>query len=71
MERGSPNYWTAREFPKCSSNVLSFFLLLYWVFNAVHGLSLVAVSGGYSLLWVCRLLVTSLVEQRLYAHGLQ
>ena len=30
---------------------VSFFFWLYWVFVAAHGLSLVAASGGYSLLW--------------------
>ena len=29
----------------------SFFFWLRWVFFAVHGLSLVAASGGYSSLW--------------------
>ena len=28
-----------------------FFFWLHWVFFAVHGLSLVVASGGYSLLW--------------------
>ena len=28
-----------------------FFFWLCWVFIAAHGLSLVAASGGYSLLW--------------------
>ena len=27
------------------------FIWLHWVFVAVHGLSLVVVSGGYSSLW--------------------
>ena len=31
--------------------VINFFLWLHWVFAAVHGLSLVAVSRGYSSLW--------------------
>ena len=30
---------------------LFIYLWLHWVFIAAHGLSLVAVSGGYSLLW--------------------
>ena len=30
---------------------LNFYFWLHWVFVAVHGLSLVAASGGYSLLW--------------------
>ena len=43
-----------------------FFLLLCCVFLAVHGLSLVVVSAGYSVV-VCGLLiaVASLVEHRL------
>ena len=42
---------------------------LFWVFVAIHGLSLVAASGGHSLVVVCGLLtaVTSLVsEHRLW-----
>ena len=34
-----------------------FSLWLCWVFVAVSGISLVAVSRGYSLLVVCRLLI--------------
>ena len=30
---------------------LFIYFWLHWVFVAVHGLSLVVVSGGYSLLW--------------------
>ena len=30
---------------------LFIYFWLHWVFVAAHGLSLVAVSGGYSLLW--------------------
>ena len=33
------------------------FFWLHWVFIAVHGLSLVVASGGYSVA-VCRLLIT-------------
>ena len=42
---------------------------MFWVFVAVHGFSLVAVSGGYSLVVVSWLLivVASLVEHRLYS----
>ena len=50
------------------------YLLLHWVFTAAHRLSLVPVSGGYSLVAVCGLLtvVASLVaEHWLYARGLQ
>ena len=32
-------------------NRSEFFFCLRWVFVAVHGLSLVAASGGYSSLW--------------------
>ena len=32
-------------------NYLFIYFWLCWVFLAAHGLSLVAVSGGYSLLW--------------------
>ena len=39
----------------------NFYLFIYfwlsWVFLAMHGLSLVAVPGGYSLVAVCRPLV--------------
>ena len=31
--------------------IFYFYFWLHWVFVAVHGLSLVAASGGYSLLW--------------------
>ena len=47
---------------------------MHWGFGAVCGLSLVAASGGCSLVVVCRLLivVASLVaEHGLQAHGLQ
>ena len=49
------------------SNIFIYFWL-HWVFVAVRGLSLVAMSGGYSFLAVRRLLVAvaSLVEE----HGL-
>ena len=40
---------------KLASQIASDFYLFYfwphWVFVAVHGFSLVAVSGGYSSLW--------------------
>ena len=41
------------------NNCICFYFVLHWVFAAFHGLSLVAVSGGYSmlLLFVSRLLV--------------
>ena len=44
------------------------FFCLSWVFAAVHGLSLVAASGGLLFIAVCRLLtvVASLVAE----HGL-
>ena len=44
--------------------VVGFWLL--WVFVALHGLSQVLGSGGYSLVMVCRLLivVASLVEEQ-------
>ena len=42
------------------------FILLHWVFVATLGLSLVAVSGGYSS-FQC---TASLVEHRLEAHVL-
>ena len=35
------------------------FILLSWVFIAACGLYLVAPSGGYSLVVVCRLLIAS------------
>ena len=31
--------------------ILFIYFWLHWVFVAAHGLSLVAASGGYSLLW--------------------
>ena len=42
---------------------------MFWVFVAVHGFSLVAVSGGYSLVVVSWLLIVaaSLVEHRVYS----
>ena len=43
---------------------LFIYFWLCWVFVAVRGLSLVAVSGGYSSLWLL-IVVASLVE-----HGL-
>ena len=47
---------------------IKFFFPLHWVFVAACGLSLVAVSGGSSLVIVCRLLmaVASLAAE----HGL-
>ena len=72
-----PNHCATREAP------LFFFLInlliyfwLRWVFVAVSGLSLVAVSGGYSLLWCAGfsflIAVASLVaEHRLQVRGLQ
>ena len=39
------------------SDPFYFLIWLRWVFVATCGLSLVAVSGGYSLVGVCRLLV--------------
>ena len=52
--------------------VLINLFLLYWVFIAMHGLSLVRVSGGYSLVAVHSLLilVASLVKHVLWTHGL-
>ena len=59
----SPNHWTAREFPECYLILLfkiffniSIYLFIYlfwlrWVFIAARGLSLVAASRDYSLLW--------------------
>ena len=46
-----------------------FYFWLHWVFVAAQGLSLVELSGGYSLAVVCGLLtaVASFVEE----HGLQ
>ena len=49
----SLSLWTTREVP-VPGFFFSFFLVyfwLHWVFVAAHGLSLVAVSGGYSSLW--------------------
>ena len=45
--------------------ILFVYFWLYWVFVAVRAFSLVAASGGYSSLQVCRLLVAvaSLVAQ--------
>ena len=50
-----------------------FIYWLHWDFVAMCGLSLVMVSGGYSLTAVCRLhiVVASLVEHSLQARGLQ
>ena len=52
--------------------VLINLFLLYWVFIAMHGLSLVRVSGGYSLVAVHSLLIllASLVKHVLWTHGL-
>ena len=49
-------------------NVLFIYFLLHWIFVAVHDISLVAVSGGYSLIALYRLLiavVSLVVEHRL------
>ena len=45
------------------TNFYEFYFWLYWLFVTVHELSLVAVSGGYSLVVVHELLtmVTSLM----------
>ena len=43
--------------PKTGSRPFEFLLQLHWVFFAVHGFSLVAESGGYSLVEVHRLLI--------------
>ena len=45
------------------TNFYAFYFWLYWLFVTVHELSLVAVSGGYSLVVVHELLtmVTSLM----------
>ena len=40
-----------------SLNLFLFYFWLCWVFVALCGLSLVAVSGGYSLIEVCGLLI--------------
>ena len=50
-----------------------FFFWLHWVFVAVRGLSLVAASGGYSVVVRGLLIaVASLVmEHGLWVHGLQ
>ena len=49
-------------------NVLFIYFLLHWIFVAAHNISLVAVSGGYSLIALYRLLiavVSLVVEHRL------
>ena len=48
-------------------NSFYYYFLLCWVFVAMGGLSVVAESGGYSLVAVCRLIlaVASLVEKGL------
>ena len=50
----SPNHWTAREVPTKPFffflNKFIYLFWLHWVFVAVRRLSLVEVSGGYSLL---------------------
>ena len=59
--------------------LLKTFVFIYfwlcWVFAvAAHGLSLVAVSRGYSLVGVCGpvfAMVSLVAEHRLYAHRLQ
>ena len=59
----------SRKTTYVSKNALYFFFLIYfqlcWVFDAAHGLSVVAVSRGYSLAVVHRLLfvVASLVAE--------
>ena len=48
--------------------MLFIYFLLHWIFVAVHDISLVAVSGGYSLIALYRLLiavVSLVVEHRL------
>ena len=50
--------------------ILKFYLLLFWlhwVFIAVHGLSLVSVSRGYSLVVVCGLV--SAIASPVVEHG--
>ena len=60
-----------------SISLLKFILFIYfwlhWVFVAVHGLSLVVVSGSYSLLRCAGFSLQWLLvaEHRLYARGLQ
>ena len=51
-------------------NILFIFIYfwLYWVFIAVHGLSLVVASGVYSLVLVHRLLIV--VASLIVEHGL-
>ena len=71
--------WQHRKSHEFLQESRSFFLfvlinlfLRYWVFIAMHGLSLVRVSGGYSLVAVHSLLilVASLVKHVLWTHGL-
>ena len=53
------------KFSSFLKNILFVYLRLCWVFVAVQAFSLVAVSGGYSLVAVCGLLfvVASLVAE--------
>ena len=50
------------------TGLFSFFFWLLWVFVVARGLSLVAESGGYSLVAVHRLLIA--VASLVVVHGL-
>ena len=52
--------------------IFYFYFWLHWVFVAAHGLSLVVLSGGYSLLWCVGFSLRWLLvaEHGLQAHGL-
>ena len=64
--------WDLDKIPTCAALKLNkpfiFNFLLCWVFVAVHGLSLVAVSGDYSLvvvLWLLIAVASLVAEHRL------
>ena len=47
-----------KSFSFCFLKIIYLFFLAQWVFAAAHGLSLVAMSGSYSLVAVPRLLIS-------------